>query len=770
MNDTFRDSGVKLAETVNHISAPSTAASPVVNTLKNPACHANTSPDDPNPPVYAPTGSTAAAADKNADSSPSQTYTASPLSSEDGANHDSDYKPRLGANADVGQSPAGLDMSGSPADTVKKRRRTASWMIGAHGPTIVAVNDNDVDRRKRKKNNRGCSSLAVSANLEHRRDSVAGTNDLDNLSIVAFPDDGLPEKLVASWRDCINGVGQDFRSVKEFREALQKYAIAHRFVYKLKKNDSNRASGICVEEGCSWSIHASWVPASQSFRIKKFNNSHTCGGESWKNAHPAKKLLVSVIKDKLRDFPHHKPKEIAKSISEDFGIELKYTQVRRGIEGAREQLQGSYKESYNRLPWFCEKLVETNAGSYVKLTTNDEKRFQCLFVSFLSCVQSFQNGCRPILFLNATSLKSKYQESLLTATAVDADDGFFPIAFSIVDTESEDNWNWFLEQLKSVISTSLPLTFISDREKGLKKSVHEVFENAYHGYSIYHLMESFKRNLRGPFHGEGRGVLPGKLLAAAHAVRLSAFKKLTEQIRQISSNAYDWVIQIEPEHWTRLSFRGEQYHYIVENVAEPYSKLMEEIRESTIMQKIEALIYTISELINSRQMESCKWSTKLTPSKEKRIQEEALKAHGLRVFVSSDVLFEVHDDATHVVNIENWECTCLEWKGSGIPCRHAMAAFNCSGKSVYDYCSRHFTVESYRLTYSNSINPIPGIGAPLGKEDADSGDVKVLPPAPRAPNQQKKEQIKAEDPDKRTVTCSKCKEPGHNKASCKATP
>ncbi|KAI3464217.1 hypothetical protein Pfo_020880 [Paulownia fortunei] len=764
-----RDSGVKLAETVNLISAPLTAATQVVDNLKNLACHSNTSPDDADPPVYAPAGSTAAA-DKNSDSSsPSQTYTASPASSEHGADNDSEYKPRLAVNVNADLSPAGLDLSGSPADTVKKRRRTASWMIGAHGPTIVAVSDNDGDRRRRKKNNRGRSSLAASDNLEHRRDGVLGTNDLDNPSSVAFSDDGLPEKLVASWRDCINGVGQDFKSVKEFREALQKFAIAHRFVYKLKKNDSNRASGICVEEGCSWSIHASWVPASQSFRIKKFNNSHTCAGESWKNAHPAKKLLVSVIKDKLRDSPHHKPKEIAKSISQDFGIELKYTQVRRGIEGAREQLQGSYKESYNRLPWFCEKLVETNAGSFVKLMTNDEKRLQCLFVSFHSCIQSFQNGCRPILFLNATSLKSKYQESLFTATAVDADDGFFPVAFSIVDTENEDNWHWFLEQLKSAISSSLPLTFVSDREKGLKKSVNEVFENAYHGYSMYHLVESFKRNLRGPFHGEGRGVLPGKFLAAAHAVRLSGFKKFTEQIRQISSNAYDWVIQIEPEHWTSLLFRGEQYNYIVQNVAEPYSKLMDEIKESTIMQKIEALIYMTSELINTRRMESSEWTTKLTPSKEKKIQEEGLKAHGLRVFISSDVLFEVHDDSTHVVNIEKWECTCLEWKESGLPCRHAIAAFNCSGKRVYDYCSRHFTVESYHLTYSKSINPIPSIGAPLGKEDADSGDVKVLPPAPRSPNQPKKEQTKTEDPDKRTVTCSKCKEPGHNKASCKAT-
>lgn len=162
--------------------------------------------------------------------------------------------------------------------------------------------------------------------------------------------------------------------------------------------------------------------------------------------------------------------------------------------------------------------METNPGSSVKLVTNDEKQLQRLFVSFHSCTQSFLNFCRPILFLNSTSLKSKYQESLLTATAVDADDGFFLIALAIVDGENDEKWLWFLEQLKSAVSTSLPSTFVSEKEKGLNKLIQGVYENAHHGYSMYHLLESFKRNLKGPFHGEGRGVLPGNFLAAACAL------------------------------------------------------------------------------------------------------------------------------------------------------------------------------------------------------------------------------------------------------------
>ncbi|KAK4375806.1 hypothetical protein RND71_006483 [Anisodus tanguticus] len=695
--------------------------------------------------------------------SPSQATTSSDPSSGHVAEDDSDYSPRSRA-----QSPISFDYDATPADTVKKRRRTASLKIGANGPTII-VTDNDSKEKISRKKSRSSTGVMVRNDMVEDEDSVQLPDNFDSSSPIALRDEDLPEKLVATWKEGITGVGQDFKSVKEFRSVLQKYVVAHCFVYKLKKNDASRVSGRCVVEGCSWKIHASRVPSDQTFRIRKFNDLHTCGGESWKSAHRTRNWLVSIIKERLRDSPNDKPREIAKSILRDFGIKLRYSQVWRGMEDAKEQLQGLYSKSYNRLPWFCEKVVNTNPGTVVKLVLNDEKRLQRFFFSLHASVHGFKHGCRPLVFLEATSLRSKYKETLMTATGVDADDGFFPVAFAVIDTENDDSWRWFLEQLKSALSTSQSITFISDREKNLKNSVLEVFENASHGYSIFHLLESFKRNMKGPFHGDGRVVLPEIFLAAAHAVRLSGFKQSTEQIKQICSHAYDWLIQIEPECWTSLSFKGQHYNYITENVADPCSKLIEESRGSTIMQKIEALICMLGDLIDHRKSESSNWSTKLTPSKETKIQKEAVKTRGLKVLISSDVLFEVHDEMTHVVNIENHECTCLEWKQSGLPCCHAVAVFNYIGKCVYDYCSSYFTVESYHSTYSASVNPIPGIGTPV-EEDGESDTADVLPPCPpESPVEEKPEETKSVDPNKRTVLCSRCKEPGHNKASCKAT-
>lgn len=666
-----------------------------------------------------------------------------------------------------------VDMDSTPADTVKKRRRTAPRKIGAN-PTIVAITENDGKRKptSRKKNILTHNTDIGTKEEERKQENFPCTDNSNGYSILARSNDIPPEKLVASWKDGITGVGQEFKSVYEFRDALQKFAIAHRFMYKLKKNDTNRASGRCIVEGCSWRIHASWDSSAQSFRIKNMNKSHTCGEKSWKSVHPTKNWLVSIIKDRLLDRPHYKPKEIANGILRDFGIELNYTQVWRGIEDAREQLQGSYKESYNQLSWFCEKMAEANPGSTIKLSTGGDRRFQHLFVSFHASRHGFQCGCRPILFLDATSLKSKYHEILLTATALDGDDGVFPVAFAIIDTENYDSWNWFLKQLRSIMPTSPSITFVTDREKALKNSVLEVFENSHHGYSIYHLVENFKKNLKGPFHGDGKGSLPVIFVSAAHAVRIDAFKMYLEQIKRVSSNAYEWVLQSEPEHWTNALFKGERYNHVTINVVELYTNWIEEVRELPIIQKVEMLRSKMMELSNSRRMNSSRWTLRLTPSKEEKLLEETMKAHGLKVLFSSDTLFEVHDDSINVVDIDKGECSCLGWKATGLPCRHAISVFHSTGKNVYDYCSRYFTVDYFHLTYAESINPVLAVFNPSSneKERTDVEDMHVLPPLnSRPPSQQKKKDTKTQGVARRPVSCTRCKGAGHNKATCKAT-
>ncbi|CAN7131937.1 unnamed protein product [Brassica rapa subsp. narinosa] len=677
----------------------------------------------------------------------------------------------------------------SPA-SVSKRRRVMEE------PSMLLQDENAGETRRRSLRNRGeirkpvietdedeyllsdeddaHDNLDVDDDKDYVQDIDAyypETEDVDsepqmmNYSIAGVKD-GSVESLVASWKLCITGVGQGFESVVEFRDALQKYAVACRFGYRLRKNESNRACGVCLVGGCPWKIYASWVPSESMFRIKKFNRRHTCGGESWKSAHPKKNWVVSIIKERLQENPNQKTKNIADSIFQDFGIELSYCTIRRGIDEAKGGLHTSFKDAYKHLPLFVNKVVETNPGSIVDLVVGEDKRFQRLFLSFRSCINGFLTGCRPLLFLDAIPFKSRYHEILLTASALDGDDGVLPVALALVDVETDETWRWFLEQVKVAVPSLRPLTFVSDREKGLVSSVLEIFENAHHGYSIHYLMEDFMRSLRGPFLGDGKPSLSYYLLAAARADRLDGFKVYTEQIKRVSPKAYDWVMEIEGKHWANALFEGEPYSHITSDVGEIYSKWIDEIQETSIVLKLVVFVSRIVELVNSSQEKSREWFSHLVPSKEESLVEECKKASTLKVFFCSDTLFEVHDGSVQLVDMSNQTCSCFGWKPTGLPCQHAIAVLNTKGRNVYEYCSSFFTVESYRSTYSEALGPV-AIDLPSVENEGSSKEEEeqVLPPLfSRVQGVDKRIKDRKRG---RSVCCTKCGGVGHNKATCK---
>jgi len=176
---------------------------------------------------------------------------------------------------------------------------------------------------------------------------------------------------------------------------------------------------------------------------------------------------------------------------------------------------------------------------------------------------------------------------------------------------------------------------------------------------------------------------------------------------------------------------------------------------------IDSLRTKIMETIEARR-EACKsWEGPLTPSMDYKAQDELSKAGKLTVLCSSETMFEVRGNGIFVVNLANWECSCRRWQLSGLPCMHAVAVFNRIGRSFYDYCSKFFRIESYHLTYSETIVPIPD----MDTFDFSAGAV-IPPPRPRTSDKPRRKRF---NPNKTTTLirlCGRCKQAGHNKATC----
>ncbi|KAE8698305.1 guanosine-3',5'-bis(diphosphate) 3'-pyrophosphohydrolase-like [Hibiscus syriacus] len=405
----------------------------------------------------------------------------------------------------------------------------------------------------------------------------------------------------------------------------------------------------------------------------------------------------------------------------------------RAIEIAKEQLRGSIKEAYNLLPYFC---------------------------------------CRPLIFLDSTILNSKYGGMLLAATAADAEDGIFPVAFAVVDAENEDNWTWFLRELKSAVSTSSQLTFVADFQNGLKQALADVFDKCYHSYCLKHLADKLIGDLKGQFSHDARRFMINDFYTSARAPRLEGFQQAAENLKAISPEVYDWVIQSEPEHWANAFFGGARYNHMVSSFGQEFYSWVSEAHEFPITHMINLLRGKMMESIYKRRVDSSQWMTTLTPSNEEKLQKETAMARSLQVLLTHGSIFEVRGEcvegtSVEVVNIDHWDCSCKGWQHTGLPCCHAIAVFECIGRSPYDYCSRYFTTESFRLTYSESIHPVPNVEGPIEDESLEVA-VTVTPPTECPPGRPKKKQ-ESIDLLKRQLQCSKCKGLGHNKKTCKTT-
>ena len=99
--------------------------------------------------------------------------------------------------------------------------------------------------------------------------------------------------------------------------------------------------------------------------------------------------------------------------------------------------------------------MEVNPDSTIIFDRGANNHFRCLFICYAASANGF-GDCHPVLGLDGPHLKSKYLGILIAATGVDANGALFPLAYAVVDAENGDNWFWFCNLLREVISEHVP--------------------------------------------------------------------------------------------------------------------------------------------------------------------------------------------------------------------------------------------------------------------------------------------------------------------------
>ncbi|XP_010501714.1 PREDICTED: uncharacterized protein LOC104778986 [Camelina sativa] len=570
-------------------------------------------------------------------------------------------------------------------------------------------------------------------------------------------------------------VGKEFPDVETCRRTLKDLALALRFDLRIVKSDRSRLIAKCSREGCPWRIHVAKCPGVPTFSVRTLNGEHTCEGLDDLHHHQASVGWVArSLEARIRDNPQYKPKEILQDIRDEHGVSVSYMQAWRGKERGMAALHGTFEEGYRLLPAYCEQIKLVNPGSFASVSSSGpENCFQRLFVAYQACISGFTSGCRPLLELDRAYLKGKYLGTMLCAAAVDADDGLFPLAIAVVDIESDENWMWFLSELRKLLgmnSESMPrVTILSERHSGIVAAVKSHFPTAFHGFCLHYVSENFRDTFKNT-------KLVNMFWSAVYALTASEFESKMSEMIEVSQDVIQWFELFPPELWAVAFFQGlVRYGHFALGITEILYNWAIQCHDLPIIQTVEHIRNQLSSWFDARRDLSLRWNSILVPSADKRIVEAISDADCYQVLRANEVEFEIAStERTNIVDIRTRVCSCNRWQLYGLPCAHAAAALISCGQNPRQFAEPCFTVGSYQQTYAQIIGETPDINLWKKKQQEPGKCVPlILPPKTRRPpGRPKKKVVRAENlkRPKRIVQCGRCHLLGHSQNKCTQQP
>ncbi|KAL0404131.1 UNVERIFIED_CONTAM: hypothetical protein Sradi_2053900 [Sesamum radiatum] len=394
-------------------------------------------------------------------------------------------------------------------------------------------------------------------------------DDIRQLDAVEFPN--------ATGRKIVFEKGMIFTDVNAFRDALREFVTKEGFRMKRYRNETQRVTAGCDLKGCSWRIHASPLGDGVTFQIKTYFSVHTCIRSDNTKEASAKWMALKLV-NVLRDNISMDVKVIRTELKK-FGINPPYMQIYRARKKALEEIDGGHANSFAKLPYYAHMVSVTNEGSIATLQCDihDDRSsssihvapsFKKFFLGLSALRDGFKTGCNPFIEFDGCHLKGPFGGVLLAAISLDGNKGLFPIAFAIGETECKKSWMFFFENLSNMLGGfchDRPWTFMSDRQKGLVGTINEVVPHAIHRRCARHIYANFRHQFAGAASKK-------YFWQSARSYDVVGFNFAMYKVKELNPAAYDWLMKIPAEQWSRHAFDPRlKNDHVTNNISESFN-------------------------------------------------------------------------------------------------------------------------------------------------------------------------------------------------------
>ncbi|GAB4861938.1 hypothetical protein Ancab_037193 [Ancistrocladus abbreviatus] len=382
----------------------------------------------------------------------------------------------------------------------------------------------------------------------------------------------------------------------------------------------------------------------------------------------------------------------------------------------------------------------------------------------------YLRGCRPFIGVDGCHLTGPFGGILLSVVALDGNNGLFPVAFAVVESENRESWTYFFNCLKLAIGVegASHCTIISDRQKGVDPALNDVLPEAERMICCRHLYANLKSR-----HHLTHQRLKLAFWAAAWAYSEHVFLQEMEKIRSLHKEAYNDLMDVPLHLWARHKFSPMvKCDQVTSNFVESFNSKLEDFRSKPIMTMLEGLRRRCMTKLNDKREKAKAWQGYVCPRPSKILSRNQLYARNCFPKPAGSRIYEVEKgNDFYIVNVKEMTCDCKVCDITGIPCKHAIACLREFRGKFEEYVHPCYTVETYREAHSEMIVPVPSPKTWLPSERPllDPPPLRRLPGRPkkarkREPGEEPKQQRS------HTVRCTLCGIMGHNKRACGRAP
>ncbi|KAH7858712.1 hypothetical protein Vadar_027038 [Vaccinium darrowii] len=247
-----------------------------------------------------------------------------------------------------------------------------------------------------------------------------------------------------------------------------------------------------------------------------------------------------------------------------------------------------------------------------------------------------------------------------------------------------------------------------------------------------------------------------------------------EEMKKADLRAYEWLNARPVINWSKSQFDTfPKCDIVLNNLSERFNSAILPARDKPIITMLEKIRSIIVESTKKRKTAMLRYKDPICPKIKKRLDKQRDEKRWISRYFGHQ-LFQVEGpNQQFKVDLRMKTCGCRRWELTGIPCVHAIAAYNKLKLDPKDYVDDWYKVDTNLSTYDNLLGPING------RELWPTTDgPKLLPPDVKkrtgSPKKARRREPDEEVPNftklsRRGVkmTCSLCGKTGHNKRGCK---